>query len=156
MVKPGRSLLGGLAGACALTALHEIIRRKDPDAPRMDLLGMSAVSALFKKSGETPPGKDTLFTVTMAGDVAGNALYYSVAGAGNKRGVWLRGLLLGLAAGAGAVYLPRPLGLPEGASNRTPKTTLLTFALYTAGGLVAAATIDLLASKPVDKPLNGG
>lgn len=152
MIKPWISLVGGLAGACVLTALHETIRRKDRDAPRMDLLGMSAISALIKKSGATPPERDKLFSITMAGDVAGNALYYSAAGAGNKGGVWLRGLLLGLAAGAGAVYLPGPLGLPEGTSNRTPKTELLTFALYTAGGLVAAATIDFLASRTTDEP----
>ena len=122
----------------------------------MDLLGMSALSTIIKKSGKTPPEKDELFGITMAGDIAGNALYYSLAGAGNKRGVWLRGLLLGLAAGAGAVYLPGPLGLPEGTSRRTSKTRLLTFVLYTTGGLVAAATIDILASKIPSEPIGRG
>ncbi|MBE7173437.1 MAG: hypothetical protein INR73_22885 [Williamsia sp.] len=141
------SLAGGLAGACALTLVHEVTRRVEPAAPRMDLLGMSALSSLIKKGGGTPPKRDQLFDLTMAGDVAGNALYYSLAGAGNKKGVWLRGLLLGIAAGAGAVYLPGPLGLPERPSNRTTKTKLLALGLYAMGGLVAAAAIDLLKEK---------
>ena len=135
-----------MAGACALTLVHEVTRKKDPDAPRMDLLGMAALTRLIRKSGGTPPPEDRLFTLTMAGDVAGNALYYSLAGAGNKKGVWMRGLLLGLAAGAGAVYLPAPLGLPASPSNRTLKTRLLTLALYTAGGLIAAASMDAMAA----------
>ena len=144
MIKPLLSLAGGLAGACALTLLHEITRKKDRDAPRMDLLGMSALASLIKKSGGTPPPNDQLFGITMAGDVAGNALYYSLAGIGPKRGVWMRGLVLGLAAGAGAVYLPEPLGLPTAPSNRTLETKLLTIAFYTAGGLLAAAAMELM------------
>lgn len=147
MIKSLVSLVGGLAGACVLTLVHELTRRVDPDAPRMDLLGMSALASLIKKGGGTPPEKDQLFGITMAGDVAGNALFYSLAGAGSKKGIWLRGLLLGLAAGTGAVYLPGPLGLPESPSNRTPQTKLMTLALYTLGGLVTAATVELIEAR---------
>ncbi|HEX2865193.1 MAG TPA: hypothetical protein VHN99_11535, partial [Deinococcales bacterium] len=66
-----------------------------------------------------------------------NAAYYSLAGAGNPDGAVTRGLLLGLAAGAGAVLTPGPLGLGEDASARTPATAALTIALYTAGGLIS-------------------
>lgn len=141
------SLAGGLAGAGVLTVLHEVLRRKDTEAPRMDLLGMNALSKLIRKSGGEPPEKDTLFNITMAGDVAGNALYYSMAGAGDENKVWQRSLFLGLAAGAGAVLLPKPLGLNEQASNRTTETKILTIALYTAGGLVTAAAISWLKNK---------
>ena len=147
MIKSLVSLTGGLAGACALTLVHEVTRRVNPKAPRMDLLGMSALSSLIRKGGGTPPERDQLFGLTMAGDVAGNALFYSLAGAGGKKGVWLRGLLLGLAAGAGAVYLPGPLGLPESPSNRTPQTKLMTLALYTLGGLVTATTVELMEAR---------
>ena len=138
------SLAGGFAGACALTALHEILRKKDADAPRMDLLGMNALAVLIRKAGGEPPEGNKLFGITMAGDVASNAFYYSIAGKGDPDKVWSRGLLLGLAAGAGAVLLPKPLGLNEQPSNRTVKTKLMTVALYTTGGLVAAAAISLL------------
>ncbi len=138
------SLAGGLAGACALTLLHEVLRRKDPEAPRMDLLGMNALARIIHRSGGKTPDEDTLFGITMAGDVVSNALYYSLAGAGEENGVWARGVALGLAAGAGAVYLPGPLGLSKAPSNRTAETKLLTVALYTAGGIVTAAAISFL------------
>ena len=34
-----KALASGVAGACALTLLHEGVRRAVPDAPRMDVLG---------------------------------------------------------------------------------------------------------------------
>jgi hypothetical protein len=40
-----------------------------------------------------------------------------------------------------AVVLPKPLGLPEEASNKTLSTRLMTVGLYLLGGLAAAATV---------------
>ena len=61
-----------------------------------------------------------------------------------KKGVWLRGVLLGLVAGVTAVVLPKPLGLPEEPSNKTLGTQLMTVGLYLTGGLVAAAVTRLV------------
>ena len=38
------ALEGGVAGAAALTLLHETIKKTVPNAPRMDLLAMNALS----------------------------------------------------------------------------------------------------------------
>lgn len=138
------ALTGGITGACALTLLHEIVRRSDPDAPRMDLLGMDALSKIMKAGDIKPPDKTTLFTITMAGDLLSNSLYYSLAGFGSDKQVWLRGVLLGLGAGLGAVYLPGPLGLKKAPSNRTVRTKAMTVAWYLTGGLVASAVISSL------------
>lgn len=146
-MKASSSFAGGLAGACVLTLLHEVIRRVDPDAPRMDLLGMQALTRLIRKAGGEPPAKDRLFNITMAGDVLSNAIYYSAAGLGKKPGVWRRGMLLGVAAAAGTILLPKPLGLDEKPSSRTLETKLLTIALYTAGGLVTAAALNMLKNR---------
>lgn len=142
------SIEGGLAGAAALTIIHETVRRIHPDAPRMDLLGMTALSKILKNLGETPPGEKKLFYYTMAGDLAANSLYYSMAGIGHKQNVLTRGLLLGLGAGLGAVLLPKPLHLPQGPSSRTPVTTAMTMGLYLLGGVVAAFTMKLLEPAP--------
>jgi len=132
------SLAAGLAGAVALTALHEAARRLRPaDAPRMDVLGMRALRKLLNKAEAPVPDHDTLFNLTMAGDIVSNGLYYSLVGSG--RHALERGLLLGLAAGAGGVLLPGPLGLGTAPSARTPQTQLMTVAWYTVGGLVAGA-----------------
>jgi hypothetical protein len=75
----------------------------------------------------------------LAGDLALNSLYYSLVGVGDREGAFQRGVLLGLAAGVGAVALPGPLGLGTGPSARTPATQAMTVAWYLVGGLAAAA-----------------
>ncbi|RYF99538.1 MAG: hypothetical protein EOO07_36625 [Chitinophagaceae bacterium] len=129
---------GGLAGATSLTILHELTRRIDNDAPRMDLLGMEALSKGLEKTGRKVPDNKSLFTFTLAGDIISNALYYSLAAAGNKRYVVPKGTALGLVAGLGALFLPKQVGLNPAYSNRTLKTQLLTTGFYLAGGLVAS------------------
>jgi hypothetical protein len=139
-----KALGSGLAGAVALTAIHETVRRVSPDAPRMDVLGMRAIAKSLRAAGEEPPDRDTLFGITLAGDVASNSLYYALVGLGDPRKAAARGALLGLAAGLGAVLLPGPLGLGTDASARTRGTRLMTVAWYTAGGLVAGAAMQSL------------
>ncbi|GAA4025027.1 hypothetical protein GCM10022409_06250 [Hymenobacter glaciei] len=130
------SLVAGFAGAVALTALHETVRRLRPqDAPRMDLLGMRGLRKLLGKADVRKPDGDTLFDLTMAGDVLSNGLYYALVGSG-----WhalARGLALGSLAGVGGVLLPGPMGLGTAPTNRTPQTQAMTVAWYTVGGLVA-------------------
>lgn len=131
-------MAGGLAGAVALTLVHETMRRFVPNAPRMDVLGMRSIEKLMTKADAEPPqDKDELHTWALAGDVVSNSLYYSLAGTGSN--AWWRGAALGAAAGLGAVYLPGPLGLGEAPSNRTTQTQLMTVGYYLLGGLVAAA-----------------
>jgi|SRR5215204_6070869 len=138
------ALEGGLAGAAALTLLHETVKRLTPNAPRMDLLGMNAITKGLRYINAKTPDERELYRWTLAGDLLSNALYYSVAGATTKAHPLVRGGLLGLAAGAGAVLLPKPMGLPTSYSSRKPKTSLMTIGLYLAGGLVAAAVMTAL------------
>jgi hypothetical protein len=145
-MKGTSALLSGLTGAVALTLIHEGLRRIDPKAPRMDLLGMNALSKLLTSYGKNPPNRDKLFLYTMAGDIVSNALYYSLAGVGRKHSL-LKGALLGAAAGVGGVLLPKPMGLNPAYSSRTTHTKASTIALYLIGGLVTAAAIKLLKNK---------
>jgi hypothetical protein len=41
---------GGITGATTLTILHEIVRKLDRNAPRMDEIGKEVLSNLFKKT----------------------------------------------------------------------------------------------------------
>jgi hypothetical protein len=135
---------GGLTGAIVLTLLHQVLKGIDPKAPRMDLLGMNALSKLLKSFGQNLPDVNKLYAITMAGDIISNALYYSLAGIGGKKKILIKGVLLGIAAGVGAVVLPKPLGLQQAHSNRTEETKIMTIALYLFGGLAAAGAIKLL------------
>ncbi len=140
------ALLSGLTGAITLTVAHEVLKRMDPKAPRMDLLGMNALAQVLDRWGKTPPSRKKLFWYTLAGDLISNALYYSLTGVGRKHH-WLKGSLLGAAAGLGGVLLPKPMGLNPAYSSRTPQTKAATIALYLLGGLVTAAVIKLLKNR---------
>lgn len=133
-------LLGGLVGAVTVTLLNEVVRRRLPHAPRMDVIGERALAGTLEAAHVDPPRGRALYGWTMAADLVSNTLYYSLVGAGSPGGTWLRGGALGLAAGVGAVVLPRPLGLGRQPGARSPRTPLLTVAWYLAGGLAAAAT----------------
>ena len=139
-----KSTLGGLAGACALTLLNESVKKLDKDAPRMDLLGMNAVARLTKGNNILAQTASKLFPVALAGDLVSNSLYYSMADTGDKNKTLVRGALLGLGAGLGAVVLPKTLGLNDDATTRTMKTKILTVSWYVIGGLTAALAINLL------------
>lgn len=130
---------GGVTGAATLTILHEIVRKFVPDAPRMDELGMQALTKIFKQLHLDVPDKDQLYLLSTGAELLSNGLYYAIAGAGSEDNVYIRGALLGATAGIGAVTLPGVLGLDERASNRTTKTKVMTIAWYLVGGIVAAA-----------------
>jgi hypothetical protein len=139
-----KSTIGGLAGACALTLLNESVKKLDKDAPRMDLLGMNAVARIMKGNNILTQTAGKLFPVALAGDLVSNSLYYSMADTTSKKNTLIRGALLGLGAGLGAVVLPKTLGLNDDATTRTMKTKVLTVTWYLIGGLVAATALNLL------------
>jgi hypothetical protein len=143
-MKISQSLQSGLAGAAALTLAHEVIRKTVPAAPRMDRLGMTALAKLLRGGGAEVPTQKSLFLATMAGDLLANAVYYSLTGVGEKGSHLLKGSILGLSAGLGAVVLPKHMGLPSWPSSRTTATKVLTVGIYFLGGIVAASVLNSL------------
>jgi hypothetical protein len=139
-----KALLSGFVGACTLTLIHETVRRLAPDAPRMDILGMRAISNSLQAVGEQPPDHKTLHRAALVSDLLANSLYYSLVGVGGEKGVWLRGTGLGIAAGVGGVVLPEPMGLGSEPSVRSNATRAMTVGWYLAGALAAATTYRLL------------
>ena len=143
-MKASNSLAGGLAGALVLTVMHELIRRKVDDAPRMDRLGEQAINKTLKTAGSKPLRGKKAYYITLISDIVSNALYYSLIGGGSKKNSLARGLALGLAAGIGGVELPGPLGLNKQYAARTQKTSGLTIGYYLIGGVIAAAAMNAL------------
>jgi hypothetical protein len=113
----------------------------------MDVLGMRAIARSMEALGQEPPPACRLHDLALVGDIVANSLYYSLVGVGRPEGAWLRGTLLGLAAGVGAVVLPRSLGLGAAPSKRTAATQAMTVGWYLFGGLAAAAAGRLLADE---------
>jgi hypothetical protein len=139
MNRTTRSMLAGAAGAGALTLVHQAARALTPAAPRMDVLGKRALRAAHGTLGAAVPADPNLEREALAGDLVANSAYYALVGAGERRNVWLRGLTLGLAAGLGAVFLPRRIGLGDPPNAGRLDTQLMTVAWYVVGGLAAAA-----------------
>ena len=142
------SVAGGLAGALAVTVLHQIIKKYDSDAPRLDLLAMEAISKGYKMADQPVPSKSTLYEYSLVGDIASNALYFGLASAGKSNKAISKGVLAGLSAGLGAVFAPEQLGLSKKYSNKTTKTQLMSVAYYLIGGIVTG-----LVGKMVDKQI---
>ena len=144
------ALGSGLAGAAALNVIHETVRRLRPeDAPRMDTYGRRAIARGMESVGVTPPSRDALQGLALAGDLVSNALYYALVGVGSPdpKQALLRGAALGAAAGVGAVVLPPVIGLGSAPSRRTPQTKGMAFAWYLAGGLAAAGVWSMLQNR---------
>jgi hypothetical protein len=134
----GAALAAGVCGAVALTAVHQLARRVTNDAPRMDVLGERAIARTVEAAGGTLPLQPTLHRWALAGDLAANSIYYSIVACGRDAHMWTRGVALGLAAGAGALVLPRRLGLGDAPKSDHLPNQLMTVAWYLIGGLAAA------------------
>ena len=143
-----RAVAGGFIGACALTIIHESARRMIPDAPRMDVLGMRAIAKSMRRLNQAPPAEDRLHDLALLGDIFSNSLYYSLVGLGRPENALRKGVLLGLVAGIGGVFLPEPLGLGNAPSARTPATKAMAVGWYLAGGAAAAIAYRWLAGQP--------
>jgi hypothetical protein len=145
-MKVSASVVGGLAGTITVASLHEALRRVSPDAPRMDLLDMDLIRKGLRNMNKEVPPENELQRWAVGGELLCDTAYYGLAGIGGKKSVWLRGILLGLAAGVTAVVLPKSFGLSEEPSGKTLSTQLMTMGLYLMGGLVAAAVTQLVDS----------
>lgn len=132
-----RWLLSGLAGAVVVTVLHEMLKRSTANAPRLDTLGMRGVSRVIVAVGQAPPPEPVLFGTALGSELAANASYYGLVG--SAANPVLAGAALGAAAGVGSVFLPERMGLGRQPTRRTPQTSVMAVALYTAGGLAAGA-----------------
>lgn len=141
-----KALASGFVGACALNILHETARQYIKDAPRVDVTGERAMAATIGKLGMAAARPKDLYFPALAGDIVSNSLYYSKVASGDPQNALLRGVVLGAAAGVGAVFLPEYLGLGKTPTRRTPQTAAMTIAWYTAGGIAAALAYRALSN----------
>ncbi len=141
-----RALAAGVTGAAVVTALNEAGRRLVPQSPRMDLIGGRAVAKTAGALGLRRPEHKERYRISLAGDLLSNSAYYALAAAGGRRSIPAGGAI-GLAAGAGAAWLPKPLGLGRQPDARGALTPALTVTWYTLAGLAAGAVARLLGPK---------
>jgi len=134
-----RSFAAGAIGAVTLTSVHQLARQLTSNAPRMDVLGERAITRSIRAAGGDPPPQHVLHRWALAGDLLANSAYYSLVACGRQARVWPRAVVLGLAAGAGALVLPPRMGLGEPPNSEHLSNRVMTVAWYLAGALAAAA-----------------
>ena len=134
-----KALGAGACGAVALTAVHQLAQQVSDTAPRMDVLGERAIQKVVDASGTEPSPEPAYHRVALGGDLVANSVYYSLVACGTRSGLWQRGVMYGLAAGVGALVLPRRMGLGEPPNSHRLQTQVMTVAWYLIGGLTAAA-----------------
>lgn len=137
------SLAGGLAGALTVALLHGLARKIAPAAARSGTIGEQAAAQL---AGSVEDRRGP-YKAALAGDIVGNTLYYSLAGAKINKAMSTGGLL-GLGAGLSALQLPALLGQRTHASSGQ---RWLTIGLYVAGGLMAAGVTKWLEKKAASR-----
>ena len=118
----------------------------------MDLLGMRAVRQLLRAAGWRVPPRRKQQQLALAGDLVANALYYAAVSAPTTSRTWLRAVVFGAAAGAGALLLPRPLGLGDPPKSDRAANQVMTVTWYLAGALTAAGVANALRTTPRPQP----
>jgi hypothetical protein len=140
----GESLLAGLAGALALTTVHQLARRMTSSAPRMDVLGERAIVATSEAVGKTPPSEPAAYRLALAGDIIANSAYYSLIACGRSPRLWSRAVPMGIGAGVGALVLPQRIGLGIPPRSWERSNQAMTVAWYLIGALATACTAECL------------
>jgi hypothetical protein len=74
-----------------------------------------------------------------------NSVYYAAVAAPTRRATWTRAVVLGAAAGIGALLLPEPMGLGPPPHSEHRGNQLMTLTWYLAGALTAAAVASRFA-----------
>lgn len=142
-----KAIVSGLVGALAVNLLNETTRQFVPDAPRLDILGKRAIAYPLMKAEMEPPPNSRLYWIALSSDVATNSAYFCLVGLGAVENAYRNGVLLGLAAGIGAIYLPDKIGLGKEMTGRTTETALMTVGWYLAGGLAAATAYQMFSDE---------
>lgn len=141
-----KNFLAGLGGAIVLNLLHESLKKKKMDTPRIDLVGEEALQKTLGYFGTKIENKDTLYKATLASDLISNATYYSMIG-NSIENVWGKAVSLGLVAGIGAVMVPKEIGLDEEPVAKNNQVKAMTVGYYLAGALATAVILTALKSK---------
>ena len=130
-----RSLVSGLGGAVAMTLLHNFMKDRVKDAPRIDELGMQALRKIFGKRIKTEEG---LYRLSLFSDLLSNGLVYSLTTFARRSPI-LAGTLTGIGLGLGTTTIPERFGLKKEFAAGSFKTALMAVSYYMAGGLATGA-----------------
>ena|SRR6218665_1257291 len=124
-----KKILAGLCGAIALNILHETIRKNFDNVPHINEVGEEALIKMTDGTAVEIKGEKTLYAATLVGDIVSNGLYYATTATSHN-------ITSGLLAGAGAIALPKQMGLNDAPVAETYKKKAMTVGYYLFGAFV--------------------
>lgn len=130
-----KKIIAGLGGAIALNILHETIRKNFDNVPEINEVGEEALIKLTDNSPINITGENALYATTLVGDIVSNGMYYASTATKND-------LASGLLAGAGAILLPKKMGLNDKPVAGSNKKKAMTVGYYLFGALVTKFIYD--------------
>jgi hypothetical protein len=136
-----RTLISGFIGAVTLTLVHQSFKLFYKDSPKVDLLGVRIIKDAFKKTGFKAPKSNTLYNLSLAGDILFNSLYYSFTAGKNSLA---KGISLGSAAGLGVISIPQLFNYGKDLNAKNFKQKALALVVYLSGGLASSLSYKLL------------
>lgn len=136
-----KTLISGFIGAATLTLVHQSFRLFIKNSPKVDLLGVRIIKDVIKKVGLKAPKTNTLYTLSLAGDILFNSLYYSFTAGKNSLA---KGISLGSAAGFGVTSIPQLLNYGKDLNAKNFEQKALAFVVYLSGGLASSLSYKLL------------
>lgn len=142
-----KNIIAGFVGAAAMNILHESLKRKSDQTPRIDLLGEQALNKGLSFFGEHIDDEKDLYKATLVSDLISNTVYYSLIGSGKQKYIWAKVFFFGLSAGIGAITLPKPMGLDSELVAGNDSKKALTIGYYLFGAIVTGLIIKAMKSK---------
>lgn len=141
------ALPAGIIGTTLITALHEGARKIFPNTPRVELMGERAIQKFILDPLNLNVSDRTLYAVSIVGDLAFNSLSYATIvglGAQDKKSVFARSAISGLAVGLLTWLIPPKVGLGQQPTTDKSTTRALTIAMYVVGGVASALVYNFL------------
>lgn len=131
-----KKILAGLGGALALNLVHEMVRKNFDNVPEVNKVGEEALNKALETMDLKITDQDQLYIATLAGDVVSNGIYYAATATSGFN------LASGVAAGIGAVVLPKNMGLDDSPVAETTQKKLMTVGYYLFGAVVTKLIYD--------------
>lgn len=139
-----RNIIPALAGSVALNIIHELARKQLKNVPQINEIAEEGIEKVWMTMGNKPPEGKDLYGAALAGDIVANTAFFRTISGDTPQETWIKGILLGAAAGIGALTLSEPLGLNDKHVNRNRKVQALTILYYLIGGLVTAGVYNAI------------
>lgn len=137
------NIIAGLGGAIVLTLLNESLKHVNGNMPRIDLVGEEAVQKTAAYFGMDVENEETLFGVSLVGDLISNTAYYSlINGSGNE--LWIKAASAGVTAGIAAIKIPDKIGLNDNPVAKKNSTKLWTVSYYLIGAIATAGFLNII------------